>query len=111
MSTETVARVTVGPLEVATEAPDEVVTVYGKPVALSRQQVVIITRLARSVGSPVTADELCALAGVKPGEQFKNLHNEMFRLRARLGEDGARCIRNVRGVGYALTEVADAVAS
>ena len=82
----------------------------GKPVELAKHQWLLVARLMRWPGLPVSASELCCAAGIEPGEGHKNLRNEVHRLRSRLDqhEPGAGAlVAQVRGFGYVLRRAAD----
>lgn len=75
------------------------------PVALSQHQWFLLVRLMRSPGEPVTAEELCLFTGIQPDHKYKNLANEIRRLRARLNDamkGVGGLIVAVRGVGYVM---------
>jgi DNA-binding response OmpR family regulator len=59
-------------------------------------------RLARTPGQVVPYEALYETNRGPFGAKFKNLQNEMWRLRARVGNDAARFIRTAHGVGYRL---------
>jgi DNA-binding response OmpR family regulator len=85
-------------------------TLSGEPVELTKHQWLLMSRLARSPSAPVGAAELCRTAGIEPGDEYKNLRNEVHRLRSRLDEHrpGAGAILlHVRRFGYALRPATD----
>jgi DNA-binding response OmpR family regulator len=77
-----------------------VVFVDGQVLHLPRHPRSILVRLARSKGEVVPYAELCRSADVRAGVGYKNLHNEVLRLRQYLGADAARHVRTLRGSGY-----------
>jgi DNA-binding response OmpR family regulator len=62
-------------------------------------------RLAQTPDKVVSAEELCGFAGIQCSPSHQNLHNELWRLRARLGREMATSIVNVRGRGYRLAAI------
>ncbi|MEZ4366015.1 MAG: response regulator transcription factor [Kofleriaceae bacterium] len=68
----------------------------------------LLAALMRRAGRVVGRDALLELAGrgdVAVGERAVDVH--VSRLRKKLGDDGARRIRTVRGVGYLLARAGD----
>jgi DNA-binding response OmpR family regulator len=80
----------------------EAVLLGRRVLQLSRHQRAILIRLARTPGVVVSREELCAVVKMVPGVAFKNLHNEVFRLRSQLGNEAGMRIRSVRAMGYLL---------
>lgn len=96
--------VNIGPITVS--AANQAVFVDGRLVPLPRLERKILLRLARTPGEVVPYEELFHGKQGRYGARFKNLQNEMSRLRARLGEAG-QWIETVHGVGYRLGENKD----
>jgi hypothetical protein len=80
----------------------ETVHANGRLLPLTKHQRLIMKRLALTPGKVVSAQELCGFAGIQCSPGYQNLHNELWRLRARLGREMATSIVNVRGRGYRL---------
>lgn len=93
--------VAVGPLTV--HLGDQAVFVHGELVPLPKLERHILLRLAERPGQVVPYEELADAPRVGFGPRYKNLQNEVSRLRMRLGE-AARCVYTVHGVGYRLSE-------
>ncbi|MGB0678397.1 MAG: response regulator transcription factor [Polyangiales bacterium] len=100
-----------GALEICPDA--EQVMLAGRAVELTRHQYRLLLRLVRSrPGAYVSREELCRAAGIESAGGFKNLHNEVWRLRGALKDassraglevDAGRLICLVRGAGYTLS--------
>jgi DNA-binding response OmpR family regulator len=89
----------VGPITVSLAT--QTVFVDGQLVHLPKRERQILLCLAQTPGEVVTYEELFDGKPGRYGARFKNLQNEMSRLRARLGEAG-KWILTVHGVGYRL---------
>ncbi len=89
-------QVRVGALVV--DRKHERVFVHGVPLALTAQQLRILLRLTTNPGQVVSYHELCLAAGVQSSRNHANLHNQLSRLRKRLGA-GADHLVSVPGVG------------
>ena len=95
--------VTVGPLTV--EPRTRRVTVDGRPVELSPKEFDLLAYLAARLGAVVSKRELLAEVWQLPyGGSDKTLDVHLSWLRRKLGEDGARLLQTVRGVGVRLAE-------
>ena len=82
------------------------VTVDDKVVDLPKQQLLMLFALMLRRPRVVRHEELCAVAPLEPGPAFKNLHNQVDRLRERLDEakgGAGAAIQSVSGVGYRIT--------
>lgn len=79
--------------------------VAGMPLRLTPHQSLLFVRLVELAGEIAPHRELCELADIEPANHYKNLHNEIQRLRRRIAEvmPGAESrIETVHGVGYRL---------
>jgi DNA-binding response OmpR family regulator len=93
--------VSVGPITVY--VANQSVFVDGQLIVLPKQERHILLRLARTPGEVVPYEELYDVKQPRYGAKYKNLQNEVWRLRGRIGDAG-RWIQNVHGVGYRLGE-------
>lgn len=78
--------------------------VDGEPVALTALELDLLIALLRRAGRVVARAALLELAGrsdVTVSERAVDVH--ISRLRKKLGDDSARRLKTVRGVGYVLT--------
>ena len=97
------APVTVGPLTV--EPRSRRVTYAGRPVELSPTEFDLLAYLAARAGAVVTRRELLSEVWQLPyGGSDKTVDVHLSWLRRKLGEDGARMLQTVRGVGVRLAE-------
>lgn len=79
--------------------------VFDAPVDVSKHQWLLMRALIGSAGDAVAPSELCRTAQMEPGSGYKNLRNEIRRLRRRLAETApglAACVVANEGAGYAL---------
>lgn len=95
-------EVVVGPITVYTRAM--VVFVSGRRLQLTVQESQIMVSLARTPHQPVPHAELCQAGRIEPSQKFKNLHNEISRIRQKLGPVAAKYLQSVRSIGYRLGE-------
>lgn len=79
----------------------EIVLLDGKILELTRQQRRLLLGLAARLGSFVRASELGACAGVQCDPEYRNLRNQIWRLRKKLGTAG-RLLEGAPGSGYRL---------
>lgn len=84
-------------IDVATET----ILSGGRPLELTRHQRRLLLFLARKDGRVVSAEELSIHAGIQADREQKNLRNQIWRLRKRLGGE-ARFLETVEG-GYRLS--------
>ena len=99
------APMTVGPLTV--EPRSRRVTYAGRPVELSPKEFDLLAYLAARAGAVVTRRELLSEVWQLPyGGSDKTVDVHLSWLRRKLGEDGARMLQTVRGVGVRLAEPA-----
>jgi DNA-binding response OmpR family regulator len=97
------APMTVGPLTV--EPRSRRVTYAGRPVELSPKEFDLLAYLAARAGAVVTRRELLSEVWQLPyGGSDKTVDVHLSWLRRKLGEDGARLLQTVRGVGVRLAE-------
>jgi DNA-binding response OmpR family regulator len=78
-------------------------TLHGRALELTASELRLLTALAQQPGEPLTREQLAAAVqpvGYRPLERAVDV--QIGRLRRKLGDDGERCIRTVRGAGYAL---------
>lgn len=95
--------VAVGPLVV--DFASQSAFVGGRLVELGRHQRRLLLCLGRMLDSVVSHQELCECSGILPDPTFRNLQNEVWRLRERLGPVAGPLVRSVRGKGYILGEL------
>lgn len=62
------------------------ILIDGRAADLTRQQRAILLCLATTNVQRSTATQVCVAAGIQPDVEFKNLRNQMSRLRRRLGD-------------------------
>jgi DNA-binding response OmpR family regulator len=92
-------RLSVGPVVVEVEA--RTVHVSGKPVELTGLEFDVLLALLRRAGQVVPRASLLAHAGrgdVNVNDRTVDVH--VSHLRRKLGDDSARLLKTVRGVGY-----------
>jgi DNA-binding response OmpR family regulator len=104
-------RLRVGDLEV--DPTTREVYVRGERVALSQKEFALLRALAADPTRVFTKEELLRdVWGFRSLGTTRTLDSHACRLRRKLGEDGARYVINVWGVGYRLVDpVLDAVAA
>ena len=78
------------------------VQVFGRRVALSRMELIVLGELHRASGRAVTREELNRAIGSWQGAHSRALDLTIHRLRRRLGRQAAGCLETVRGVGFRL---------
>jgi DNA-binding response OmpR family regulator len=83
-----------------------VVRLAGEPVGLTQREFVLLAHLARDPERVFTKTELTReLWGYPEGCTTRTLDSHACRIRHKLGQHGDHSwVRNVWGVGYALTE-------
>ncbi len=97
------APLTVGALTV--DPRSRRVTYAGAPVELSPKEFDLLAHLAARAGAVVSKRELLAEVWQLPyGGSDKTVDVHLSWLRRKLGEDGARMLQTVRGVGVRLAE-------
>jgi two-component system, OmpR family, KDP operon response regulator KdpE len=97
------APLTVGALTV--DPRSRRVTYAGAPVELSPKEFDLLAHLAAHAGAVVSKRELLAEVWQLPyGGSDKTVDVHLSWLRRKLGEDGARMLQTVRGVGVRLAE-------
>ena len=81
----------------------------GEHVDLSRTEAVILDRLIRSNGNPVSIDDLCELLELDPATQRVNIKTYVFRLRAKLASlsNPEFDIQAIRDAGYCASRVSE----
>ena len=81
------------------------VTVSGEPVSLTPSESLLLETLLRAQGGVVTRDQLTELLWKTGGEELRTRAVDMhiYRLRHKLGKEGGKTIRSVRGVGYRIS--------
>lgn len=87
--------------EVEVELGSECIWLSGRPLPLTVQQRSILLRLAREPEVAVSYEQLYTTADIQPHPAHANLHNQVSRLRKRLGASG-RHIVGAPGVGVVL---------
>jgi two-component system, OmpR family, KDP operon response regulator KdpE len=98
-----VAEVTVGALTV--DPRGRRVSYAGRPVELAPKEFDLLAYLAARPGAVVPKRELLAEVWQLPyGGSDKTVDVHLSWLRRKLGDDGARLVQTVRGVGVRLTE-------
>jgi two-component system, OmpR family, KDP operon response regulator KdpE len=99
----TAAPLTVGELTV--DPRSRRVTYAGQPVELAPKEFDLLAHLAVHAGAVVSKRELLAEVWQLPyGGSDKTVDVHLSWLRRKLGEDGARMLQTVRGVGVRLAE-------
>lgn len=77
------------------------ILIDGRAADLTRQQRAILLCLATTNVQRSTATQICFAAGIQPDVEFKNLRNQMSRLKRRLG-DHSVLIEGSPRMGYRL---------
>ncbi len=76
----------------------------GALVPLSEGEFEVLWLLARRPGQVVPRHEILRrVRGLEPDPLDRSIDSRVYRLRAKLGDDGARRIRTVRNLGYAFS--------
>ena len=95
--------ITVGDLHIDTRSYE--VRVDGRPVELARKEFELLLALARRAGEVVTKRDLLGEVWQQAwGGSDRTVDVHLSWLRRKLGEDGARMLQTVRGVGVRLAE-------
>lgn len=75
----------------------------GEPLSLSPTEFQLLLRLMERPGRVLSRDQLLELVKGSAEEAFdRAIDVQVSRLRQKLGDDGARLIKTIRGVGYML---------
>jgi DNA-binding winged helix-turn-helix (wHTH) protein len=77
------------------------VHVHGRPVPLTRQEMVLLVRLRRADGRVLSRRALLDTIDGLPRVAYRTVDVHIHRLRRKLGPDVGACLVTVRGVGYA----------
>jgi DNA-binding response OmpR family regulator len=95
-------RLAVQGRELSIDRRTETILVSGRVLSVTKQQRLLLMRLAIRIGHFVSASELGEAAGIQRDPEFKNLRNQIWRLRKRMGAAG-QLVEGAPGAGYRLT--------
>jgi len=85
------------------DAAQRTVTMNDRSVELTTAEFDLLWLLARNAGQPVSRDRIYReLRGIEHDGIDRSIDLRISRLRGKLGDEGARLIKSVRGVGYQL---------